>query len=320
MKTKFKNLSIVLLILTICFSILSGCGAKKSETSISSAEETVQNQSAADSSGFGSNKNEQKPIEKQKQVKENELDRKIIKSATMEIETLEFDRAISEITAKVQSIKGYIESSNIQGRRIEQKDQIQNRFASIILRVPKQNFDTFILEIGSLGNVLNKNTTGQDVTSEYFDTEAHLKSLMIQEERLLEILKKTGQLKDIIELERELSDVRYQIENLTGTLKKWDNLIDYSTIRLDLREVQEVQLAKEKPRTFWNQVIYGFNESIEFLIKTFKYLIVLIASALPFILIGFILYIILKRILKLNINFFKKIKIKINYKPSRRKL
>lgn len=304
MKLKLKNLVIVLALFTLCVTIISGCGSKKAEIS-PSAEMAVQSQSVADSSGFGSN-NKQKGYEDEKKINANLTDRKIIKSANMEIETLEFDTAVNKITTKVQGIGGYIESSNIQGRRVEYKGQVQNRYASIVIRIPKQNFDGFILDIGNLGNVISKNTTGQDVTGEYFDTEAHLKSLMIQEERLLEILKKTGQLKDIIELERELSNVRYQIENLTGTLKKWDNLIDYSTITLELREVQEVQLLKEKPKSLGDQVIYGFSESIEFLIKACKNLIVFIAYALPFLLIGFVVYLTLKRIFRLNLNFIKR--------------
>lgn len=302
MKLKSKSLITILMLLTLCLTIISGCGSKKTEVAPSAA----QSQSVADSNGFANKVNQEKGYESQKNIKANFTDRKIIKSATMEIETLEFDKAVNEITAKVQGIGGYIESSNIQGRRVEYKGQVQNRYASITLRVPKQNFEGFILDIGNLGNVLSKNTAGQDVTGEYFDTEAHLKSLMIQEERLLEILKKTGQLKDIIELERELSNVRYQIENLTGTLKKWDNLIDYSTITLELREVQEVQLLKEKPKTLWEQVLYGFSESIQFLVKTCKNLIVFIAYALPFLLIGSVAYLILRRIFKLNLNFIKR--------------
>jgi hypothetical protein len=303
MKSRLKSLVTLFLVLFLSMIIITGCGAKKSETSVS-PEAAVQSQSAADSTGFGSNA--QKPEEGKKEVIANSSDRKIIKSASMELEALEFDKTTNAIITKIQSMGGYVESSNIQGRRIADKGQIENRTASITFRVPKQSFDAFILEVGNLGNVISKNTSGQDVTGEYFDTEAHLKSLMIQEERLLEILKKTGQLKDIIELEKELANVRYQIENLTGTLKKWDNLIDYSTVRLDIREVQEVQLGKEKPKTLWDQISHGFSESIELLIKTCKQLLILLASILPFVIVILAIYIIGRRFLKLNLGFLRR--------------
>ena len=79
--------------------------------------------------------------------------------------------------------------------------------------------------------------------------EARLKSLKLQEERLLTILSKAELLQDIIELERELSNVRYEIENYTGTLKKWDNLIEYSKVTIDVYEVHEIKEEEPIPIT-----------------------------------------------------------------------
>ena len=109
------------------------------------------------------------------------------------------------------------------------------------MRIPRKSFDQFISGLGDVGSVINQQITGEDITGQYLDVEARLKSLKLQEERLLTILSKAELLQDIIELERELSNVRYEIEHYTGTLKKWDNLIDYSKVTIDVYEVHEIK-------------------------------------------------------------------------------
>jgi hypothetical protein len=286
--------------------ITTGCGAKK-QSAVAPESATAQNQTSDSSTGFG-NGNTSNEQEKSKgnssQSIQTANDRKIIKSAAVTLQTLKFDSSLNEIIEKTKESGGYVESSNVQGRRIEDEGNIENRTAMLVLRIPKVYFENFLLDIGTFGNVINKNTSGKDVTGEYFDTEAHLKSLKIQEDRLLEILKKTGELKDIIELERELTNVRYQIENLTGTLKKWDNLIDYSTLTIEIHEVQEIHKVKEKPISILGQMDSAFTGSIKLLINLFKMTVVLIAASLPFIVIALVVLFIIIKISKRNIGSF----------------
>jgi hypothetical protein len=155
--------------------------------------------------------------------------------------------------------------------------------------VPKEYFQQFITDVGGLGNLLIKQENGDDITGQYFDTEARLKSLQIQEERLLTILQKAEKLQDIIELERELSNVRYEIENLTGTLKKWDNMVEYSRISLDVYEVKELKEEESYELTWGQRIVKAFTESLEKLVDLAKDLVVFLASALPyFVILGVI--------------------------------
>jgi hypothetical protein len=124
---------------------------------------------------------------------------------------------------------------------------------------------------------------GEDITGRYFDTEARVKSLKVQEDRLLTILAKAEILQDIIELERELSRVRYEIEDLTGSLKKWDNMVEYSRIIIDVYEVQELKKEEPLPITWGEKILNGFKKSCEQLWKLFENLIVFIVSAIPYL-------------------------------------
>lgn len=215
-------------------------------------------------------------------------ERKIIKSAYLSVETLEFDRFINTITGKLNSVGGYVESSNIDGIPHNAQNKVL-RSAHFEIRVPKEYFQQFITDVGGLGNLLIKQENGDDITGQYFDTEARLKSLQIQEERLLTILQKAEKLQDIIELERELSNVRYEIENLTGTLKKWDNMVEYSRISLDVYEVKELKEEESYELTWGQRIVKAFTESLEKLVDLAKDLVVFLASALPyFVILGVI--------------------------------
>ncbi|MEW9095807.1 MAG: DUF4349 domain-containing protein [Clostridiaceae bacterium] len=209
------------------------------------------------------------------------VDRKTIQNATIEIQTLNFDNSTLELSNKVKSFGGYIENSNITGKRIDNDPSMGSRYAEVSIRIPVKKFDEFIKDLQSLGNITNQHINTTDITSQYFDTEARLKSLKIQEERLLELLKKSGELKDILEIEKELERVRYEIETLTGTLKKWNNLIEYSTLDINLYEVQKYK--KANPLSLKDKAYYGFISSVENVIYLLKLFIIFIISSIPYL-------------------------------------
>jgi len=232
-------------------------------------------------------------------------ERKIIKSAYLSVETLEFDRFINAIYGKLSSLGGYVESSNVEG--IPRNAQGRTlRTAHFEIRVPKKYFQQFITDVGELGNLLIKQETGQDITSQYFDTEARLKSLQIQEERLLTILEKAEKLQDIIELERELSNVRYEIENLTGTLKKWDNMIEYSRISMDVYEVKELKEEEPADLTWGEKIVRAFTESLKQLADLCKNFIVFLAGALPYLAVLGVFGFITWKLIRWYLNYRKK--------------
>jgi len=294
-------------ILIITILILSGCGSENTSVEKSANDSvTVVEQSDMDRGiGFTNSdiKAEYAGDEYVMAVEETgespaslEINRKIIKSARMELETLDFDITIDAIIKKTESIGGYVENSNITGGRLRNKGSFQDRYASFTLRIPEEFLDRFMHDINEVGNVILSENTGTDITGEYFDSEARLESLKIQEERLLEILKKAETVEDIIELERELSNVRYQIENLTGTLRKWDNMVSYATLQISVYEVEEIE--EPEPVSLGDKISSGFSNSIKDLVKLMKNFIILLAILTPYIIIVAIIIFIVRRILK----------------------
>lgn len=129
-------------------------------------------------------------------------ERKIIRTANLEIETLDFEETVNAITGKTNSFGGYMEQSKTTGTRLY--DSNNRRSVVMVLRIPTNRFMEFLNIMSDTGNVIHKEIGGEDVTYEYFDTEARLKSLKIQEDRLLSLLSKSDKLEDMIEVEREL--------------------------------------------------------------------------------------------------------------------
>lgn len=212
-------------------------------------------------------------------------DRKIIKSAYLGIETLEFDILIDNLQGKISMMGGYIESSNIQGVPRAARDKSPSRKAHFEVRVPNNKFEQFINEVGNIGNLITKEIGGEDVTGQYFDTQARIKALTIQEERLLSILEKAERLSDIIELESELTKVRYEIEHYTGTLKRLDNMVNYSRVTLDIYEVKEITLTEPDPETLGQRMARAFKDSLQNLGKFFENLTIFLVAALPYLVI-----------------------------------
>ncbi len=212
-----------------------------------------------------------------------QADRKIIKSASMEVQTLEYDLAVQRLNDKIIGVGGYIESSNVRGKDIE--NDYETRSAHFTLRIPQKQFEQFMTDMNTVGTIIQSNTYGEDVTAQVFDHEAHKLTLEIQEERLLEILRKAEKIEDIITLERELSNIRYQIEGLSGTLKRLENLVSYSTLSISLYEVHEIVTKVETPKTLTEKISAKFADSLEEITEFFEGLAVWSIGSIPLLII-----------------------------------
>jgi hypothetical protein len=209
---------------------------------------------------------------------------KVIYTGEVFLETLEFESSVSDIQAFVSSQGGYAESSYIEGRRLNTGSRPSRRTANFVFRIPQQRFHSFAKEMSAFGNVISASTHGDNITERYFDSEARLNSLQIQDERMLSLLERADEIEDILLLESELTNLRYQIENLTGTLQKWDNLVQYSTVRVEVQEVDEITL--DSAEIGWSsEISETFRRSVIAVIRSLQDFIIFLIMALPYILI-----------------------------------
>ena len=209
---------------------------------------------------------------------------KIIYTASVSIETTEFDKAVAALESQVQKIGGFVESSNVTGDTLYNSDgttSIVNRWAYYTVRIPCEQFEAFLHETEGFGNVISTSRDAQNVTSAYTDYEARLSSLNTQEERLLDMLAKSEDVETLIALEQRLSDVRYEIESIERSLRNYDMQIKYSTVNLDLREVEVYTPTVPVRRTFSQKLSDSLSDGWTGFIRGVQNVILGLAAALP---------------------------------------
>lgn len=157
--------------------------------------------------------------------------RKIIRNASVDIETTDFEKTLDAVRNGAREAEGYVESSSLYTPN-------GDRSADLTLRIPAANYSAFLAALGEAGSVTRTEESTEDVTTQHIDVTARLKSLKAQEERLLALLEESGTLEELIALQDRLSDVQYQIESYTAQLEALDDRIDYATVRVWIEEVR----------------------------------------------------------------------------------
>lgn len=183
--------------------------------------------------------------------------RKLIRKFNLDVETLEFDKFVSDLKTEVSALGGYIESSSISGNSY---NYTSNRSANFTCRIPSEKLDEFINTINGLGNITYSFEDVSDITLTYVDTEARIKSLRTEYDRLLELLAEAESIDSIIILQQRISEVSYELESYESQLRTYDNLVDYSTVNLNLMEVKRV--TPSEPKTVWERISADFGDNI----------------------------------------------------------
>lgn len=182
--------------------------------------------------------------------------RKVIKTANLNLQTLDFDEFQAALDAKIAEAGAYLQYADVSGT-----DYYGGRKnANYTIRVPQENLNFFLAGVEGIATVTNKTVGEEDVTLSYTDTEAHIKTLQIEQERLLALLEKADDLEYIIRLEQRLSEVRYNIESYQSRLRTYDDKITYSTVRIYVHEVARVQ--EKEPETLWERISGGWEETM----------------------------------------------------------
>jgi hypothetical protein len=108
-----------------------------------------------------------------------------------------------------------------------------------------------------------------------------MKALETEQTRLLELLSKSDNMTEILQIEERLTKVRTELEEVTSQLRLYDNQVDYGTIYLSLREVKEY--TEEDPEGFWARVGNGLTQSIEGIGNGVTELLIFLLVASPYL-------------------------------------
>lgn len=206
-----------------------------------------------------------------------QIERKIIKSANLQVEVKDIQNADSSLVALVNELNGFISNS----RKWETSDQRQ--FSNFTIRIPVDQFTEVISKIEAFGDVKDRYLYGNDVTEEYIDTDSRLQNLKLQEDRYRELLNQAVKVEDILQIERELERVRSSIESLEGRLQYFDDQVGLSTINVEFMEPE--------PISFSNMgIVSAFRQAVKKMVDTFYQLIIRVGIILPYLFLIAIVY------------------------------
>ena len=223
--------------------------------------------------------------------------RKIIYDAQVDLVVESVDPIAKKMTTLVQDARGYIAEQNVTG------SPGSLRSIHWRIRVPVEQFDSFVDSVVSLGELERNNRTSQDVSDQYYDLEARIKNKKVEEQTLNKILQeRSGKLEDVLKIEVELSRVRGEIEQLEGKIRVLENLSSLATLTLNVREREKYAPAAPVVASFGTRISRTWDSSITSLVDLGKAIVLLTvnwAIWIPLYLIGAVLvWIVLRRLFR----------------------
>ncbi len=261
-----KKLAILAAALLLCASLAScGAAAGKNESYRDSsdlyyAETTAANydigylEPSASGDSYKSENTDSAGMPSANPVREE----KLVYTASVTLESEDFEAASDALHQKIASLGGIIVSENAYNLN---KKGYGSRSMDMTVRIPQENYETFLAGLSDICNVAAVNRYVENLTERYYDNENRLKSYRIQEERLFAMLEKAESVTEMLEIESRLCDVQYQIEALTNTQRTIDNDVRYSTFNLTLTEVKK--FTTPEPETFGDKFKEAVGGSVE---------------------------------------------------------
>jgi Domain of unknown function (DUF4349) len=204
----------------------------------------------------------------------------IVKTAGISIEVRSggFETAFNAATTIAGRYGGYVEDSSMQG--------IKAKSGELTIRLPATAFDRAMNDLRGLGSVEGQSISGQDVTSQFVDLNARLRTWQAQEAVLLRLMRGATSIESTLRVQNQLQEVQFRIEQIKGQLRLLENQTTLATIDVSLREVGAVfgvrrTEAHERPSLgeAWDRAVDGFLGVIFAVVVGLGYLIPLAAIA-----------------------------------------
>lgn len=211
----------------------------------------------------------------------------IVKTAEVAVVVPEggFTPAFDEAMSIPGRYGGFVASSSSSGT--------QERAGRLVLRIPSTSFEQALSDARALGEVEGQSISGQDVSAEFVDLEARLRTWEAQEVVLLRLMDDATSVEDTLTVQRELQDVQLRIEQITGQLRALQDRTDYGTLEVGIRESDAPAAVPgdERPAISdaWNDAVSGFLGVV--------YSVVVFAGyAVPLSALGLIVWLVVRRV------------------------
>lgn len=216
--------------------------------------------------------------------------RKVIYNSNLSINVDTFDGVDTQVNQLVDTYNGFIASANLDHLRGRQRNgQWQ-------VRIPVENYHSFMSTIGDIGTVVKRNEEASDVTAEFYDLEARIKNKLRLEERIVELLAEAkGNLARLIEVEHELARVREEIERMQGRKRLMMDVTSLTTIDIRIQEIEAYQPTpaaafEDRVDTAWTLAVSQATETGQNLIVNLVRNAINIGAAVIGLIVAWLIY------------------------------
>ena len=279
-----KNYSIKTAIYSLFILILFSQCSQKSEFATEEATETTTEAVSMDM--VAATKEEAAPPTNQpnpvpSKTIDTAIQRMLTKEGTLRWETSDVEKTHAAILAQAKTHNAYVSNDN------QTRDDYQTT-TRMELRIPSDKFDEFITGIEKdVTKFDEKRIEVLDVTEEYIDISARMKTKKELEQHYYDLLKQTKNVAEVLLVEEQLNTVRADIESAEGRLKYLKDKVNMSTLHLTFYETTSA------PVGFFGEIGKSFVSGW----KGFLYFILGIISAWPIVLVvfGFLFWLIRRR-------------------------
>ncbi len=177
----------------------------------------------------------------------------LIKKANLSLDVDSVEESFNKVREIVNMQQGDVLSLNDRGSSQADDLKKDRRRIEFEMRVPRQNLDATLDALTELGTVRGRTITTEDVSAQLVDVQARINNSRKSEAALQEIMSRSGEIDDVLEVSRELGEVRQDIERMSAQQKSWQTQVRYSTISLTLESIVAVSATQEEP-TFSSQI------------------------------------------------------------------
>jgi hypothetical protein len=188
------------------------------------------------------------------------MERKIIRNGELILEVNAPQDVQRKIASIAESLGGFVVTSESKQRQSSNGGEPSIE-VSLVIRVPATQFGAALDQVRTAGSrVIAEKITGEDVTEEFIDLEARIKTQKALEDQFLEIMKRANKVEDALEVQRQIADVRTEIEKLEGRKRFLENRASLSTITVNLQTPSAVVV---NTTGFGRDIREAFADSVE---------------------------------------------------------
>ena len=236
------------------------------------------------SAGGSSDSNFAMPVAAKQSSDTTTTDTKLIKTLYFNLQSNAFDKDVQSILNAISANNGYVENKNSYSPRN------QTRTMDWFIRIPSTNLDAFVSELSSVAHIVEENERIEDVTLQYVDNEARLKTLYDKKERLSTLMTTASNVDELISIESELANTQYQIDSYETSQRTLNNRIEMSEVSITLSEEKSEIITTTTSLSLLDRIQLAIDASLKNTVQFFENMIIFIVLTWPILLLLCVVY------------------------------